>query len=79
MQNLLHRMAAGGEIEGSLLPYLGMQDDRLPVRPTDLVTRNETVDYPTDFSPMAAADIQKLSRRGEQLTRCLLEAYASHL
>lgn len=79
MQNLLHRMAANGEINGFLLPYLGMQDDRLPARPADLVTRDETADYPTDFSPMAAEDIRKLSKRGEQLTSCLLDAYASHL
>lgn len=79
MQNLLHRMAASGEIDGFLLPYLGMQDERLPVRPTDLVTREEVADYPTDFSPMTALDIEKLSQRGEQLTRCLLDAYATHL
>lgn len=79
MQDLLHRMAANGEIEGFLLPYLGMIDERLPVRPADLVTRDETADYPTDFNPMAPNDIRKLSQRGEQLTRCLLEAYAPHL
>jgi NTE family protein len=79
MQNLLHRMAASGEIQGFLLPYLGQVDTRLPARPADLVTRDETFDYPTDFNPMSSANIQKLSKRGEQLTRCLLDAYAPHL
>ena len=79
MQNLLHRMQASGEIQGFLLPYLGQIDTRLPARPADLVTREQTFDYPTDFSPMSQTNIQKLSLRGEQLTRCLIGAYAPHL
>jgi NTE family protein len=78
-QNLLHRMAASGEIQGFLMPYLGQRDQNLPVRPADLVTREETYEYPTDFWPMRKENIQKLSLRGEQLTNVLIEAYASHL
>lgn len=78
-QDLLHRMAATGEIRGFLLPYLGMQDGRLPFNIPDLVKRAEVADYPTDFNPMSASDIKRLSRRGEQLTRALLAAYAPHL
>lgn len=78
-QDLLHRMAASGEIRGFLMPYLGMLDDRLPNRPEDLVPREEVVDYPTDFNPMSNADIARISKRGEQLTRILLEEYAPHL
>jgi NTE family protein len=79
MQNLLHRLEANGEIQGFLLPYLGQIDTRLPARPADLVTREQTFDYPTDFSPMSQMNIQRLSLRGEQLTRCLIGAYAPHL
>jgi NTE family protein len=77
--DLLHRLAANGEIEGFLLPYLGQADDRLPYRPPDLVGRSAVVDYPTDFSPMSEDNLRALSTRGEQLTRVVLEAYAPGL
>lgn len=79
MQNLLHRMAANEEIDGFVMPYLGQNDANLPFRPADLVTRAETFDYPTDFNPMSKDNIRKLTQRGEQLTRLLLDAYAPHL
>lgn len=78
-QNLLHRMAASGEIQGFLMPYLGQRDSALPIRPGDLVSRDQVVDYPTNFNPMSKANIDKLSKRGEQLTRCLVDAYAPEL
>jgi NTE family protein len=78
-QNLLHRMAVSGEIQGFLMPYLGQRDSALPVRPADLVSREQVVDYPTNFNPMSKRDIDKLSKRGEQLTRCLLDTYAPEL
>lgn len=78
-QNMLHRMAASGEIQGFLMPYLGQQDKALPIRPTDLITRDQVFDYPTNFNPMSKENIGKLSKRGEQLTRCLVDAYASEL
>ncbi|NTV45920.1 MAG: patatin [Chlorobiales bacterium] len=74
--DLLHRMAANGEIKGFLLPYLGQIDERLPYCPPNLVPRSKTFDYPTNFSPMSEANIQSLSQRGEQLTRLLLDFYA---
>lgn len=77
--NQLHRMAANGEIAGFLLPYLGQIDERLPYRPEDLVPREDAFSYPTNFSPMSAANIALLSRRGEQLTNLLLDAHAPHL
>lgn len=77
--NQLHRMAANGEIEGFLLPYLGQIDERLPYRPPDLVPRETAFGYPTNFSPMSTANIALLSQRGEQLTNALLDAYAPHL
>lgn len=78
-QNMLHRMAATGEIQGFLLPYLGQRDSALPVRPADLVTCDQVFDYPTNFNPMSKGNIKKLSKRGEQLTRCLLDIYAPEL
>jgi NTE family protein len=76
-QNQLHRMAANGEIRGFLMPYLGQRDSALPSRPADLVTHDQVCNYPTNFNPMSKTNIEKLSKRGEQLTRCLLNAYAS--
>lgn len=77
--NQLHRMAANGDIQGFLLPYLGQIDERLPFRPADLVSRKDTFSYPTNFSPMSASNIAILSRRGEQLTNLLLDTHAPHL
>lgn len=79
MQNLLHRMQASGEIQGFLLPYLGQNDANLPAPPADLVRREEVFAYPTDFNPVPRPAMEKLSARGEQLTRCLLDAYAPEL
>lgn len=78
-QNLLHRMVASGEIQGFLMPYLGQRDSALPFRPADLVSRDQVFDYPTNFNPMSKSNIGTLSKRGEQLTRCLLDTYAPEL
>jgi NTE family protein len=78
-QNLLHRMAANGEILGFVMPFLGQNDGNLPYRPGDLVTREETFDYPTDFFPMSRKNMDKLAKRGEQLTSVLIDAYGPHL
>jgi NTE family protein len=77
--NQLHRMATNGEIQGFLLPYLGQIDERLPYRLADLVPREDTFSYPTNFSPMSAANITLLSKRGEQLTNLLLDIHAPDL
>lgn len=42
----------------------------------DLVQREEVADYPTDFSAMAPAWIEKLSRRGEQLKIAVIREHA---
>jgi hypothetical protein len=73
--DLLHRLAADGEIKGFLLPYLGQIDAKVPNAPADLVRPNAVLDYPTDFSPMTEANIELLTRRGEQLTYCLIDLY----
>lgn len=73
--NRLHFLLATNRIKGFAMPYLGQQDERLPIRPATLVPRSEVAAYPTDFSPMSETWINKLSDRGEQLTRTLVSFY----
>lgn len=79
IQSQLHLWKQHGALDGFIYSYLGQQDDRLPIVPPDLVGREEVIHYPTDFSPMSDHDITLLSRRGEQLTRLLLEYYCPNL
>lgn len=79
LQKQLHLWKQYGAIEGFVYAYLGQQDKRLPVVPSDLIKREDVVSYPTDFSPMSEKDIDLLSRRGEQLTRMLIEYYCPTL
>lgn len=73
--DLLHRLNESGQIKGIILPYLGQNDSALPCPPPDLVPRDATYDYPTDFDPMNQEDLEILSKRGEQLTRNLIETH----
>ena len=66
-------------IEGFLLPYLGQNDKRLKYQSTDLVSREEAYAYPTDFSAMPEEWIEKLSKRGEQLTKALIAEHMPEL
>jgi predicted acylesterase/phospholipase RssA/proteasome lid subunit RPN8/RPN11 len=75
----LHTHDAHGELKGFVMPYLGQQDTNLPWQPPDLVRREQVVKYPTDFAAMNAVTIALLARRGEQLTRLLIEAYCPDL
>ncbi len=75
----LHGYVPAGKLRGFVLPYLGQIDKRLPWAPPDLVAREDVVDYPTDFSPMTSTDIERISLRGEQLTRLLLDHYCPNL
>lgn len=77
--DLLHRLAAAGEIKGFLLPYLGQIDSKLPAAPPNLVPRADVFDYPTNFSPMADKNIERLTMRGEQLTQTLIDVYHPYL
>ena len=62
-----------------MLSYLGQNDERLPWLPPQLPTRQEVCNYPTDFSPMNAEDIDRLTLRGELLTRLLVAYYLPEL
>jgi NTE family protein len=71
----LYQMKETGQIKGFAMPYLGQQDFSLPWNPIDLVPRSEVITYPTNFGAMSNSWIEKLSARGEQLTRGQVEHY----
>lgn len=73
--NRLFDLQRGGEIEAFLLPYLDQDDELLASPPPNLVTADQVADYPTDFSAMPEEWIEKLVKRGEQLTKALLGQY----
>jgi len=75
----LHDLKANGKITGFVFPYLGQQDKQLPNPPIDLVAREDAHIYPTNFNAMPADWIDRLSKRGEQLTICLVNAYHPEL
>jgi NTE family protein len=78
-QARLHQWQQHGSLKGFVYAYLGQQDDRLPSTPNDFVTRERVANYPTDFSPMPIADIEAISRRGEQLMNILSDHYCPEL
>lgn len=75
----LFDLKEAGKLQKFLIPYLGQDDARLKVPPPDLVTREDAFAYPTDFSAMSRDWIDRLSRRGEQLTEALLAEHAPEL
>lgn len=75
----LFDLKAAGKLKAFLLPYLGQNDSRLKYPPDDLVSREDTHGYPTDFSAMPEEWIEKLSRRGEQLTKALIAEHHPEL
>jgi len=77
--NRLHHLKEAGIIKGFALPYLGQQDKTLPWIPGGFIPREEVVNYPTDFAAMNEEWIEKLSNRGEQLTRLLVSYYLQDL
>jgi NTE family protein len=77
--NRLHELQRLNRIKGFILPYLGQQDGDLPIGAKVLIPRSEVVGYPTDFSAMPEEWINKISNRGEQLTRLLASYYLKGL
>jgi len=47
--------------------------------PPDLILREEVTTYPTNFAPMAEAEIERLALRGEELTHLLVERWCPDL
>lgn len=66
-----------GKLRAILLPYLGQSDKSLKHAPADLVSETEAAGYPTDFNAMSEEWVEKLSKRGEQLVKALLEEHWS--
>jgi NTE family protein len=75
----LFDLKAHGRLAIVVMRYLGQDDSRLKFRPPDLVTREDAYGYPTDFSAMTETWIERLSRRGEQLTKALIAEHAPQL
>ena len=77
--NRLHMHVESGRIRGFILPYLGQQDGALPIDLPGLVSRDDVMGYPTDFAAMSEESMARLSKRGEQLTRMLLQHYCPEI
>lgn len=71
----LFDLKRSGCISGFILAYLDQRDDRLTCRPADLIVRESVQGYPTDFRAMKPEWIDRLVKRGEQLTSALLEEH----
>lgn len=75
----LYDLKKAGELQAIVLPYIGQADDRLVDAPTDLIRREDVADYPTNFGPMTNDWIEKLSKRGEQVTLAVLRQHTPEL
>ena len=75
----LFELRESGKLCNLIIPYLGQDDSRLKFPPTGLVTREEAKAYPTNFSAMSQVWIERLSQRGEQLTKALIAEHAPTL
>lgn len=75
----LFDLKEAGKLRGFVLPYIDQQDEKLAFRPADLVRRDEVAGYPTDFSAMPLEWIERLSKRGEQLTLAVIREHAPDL
>jgi len=75
----LYDLKGAGKIRDFVLPYLDQDDERLAFPPADLVRRASVAGYPTNFFAMPDEWIERLSKRGEQLTLAVIREHASHL
>ena len=75
----LFDLKQAGRLVDFALPYLDQDDERLEFNPADLVRRAEVAGYPTDFYAMSPEWIERLSKRGEQLTLAVIRQHAPTL
>ncbi|WP_065331636.1 patatin-like phospholipase family protein [Tritonibacter mobilis] len=75
----LFDLLSGKKLKSVLMPYLGQNDSRLMFPTEDLISREETFNYPTNFSAMSEEWVERISRRGEQLTLALVKEHRSDL
>ncbi|MEM8971404.1 MAG: patatin-like phospholipase family protein [Pseudomonadota bacterium] len=73
--NRLYDLKDAGKIKRFAIAHLGQIDERLEHAPDDLVSREETYGYPTDFSPMTDEWIERLTKRGEQVMLAVLRQH----
>ncbi|MFZ2864410.1 MAG: hypothetical protein WA440_06630, partial [Ignavibacteriaceae bacterium] len=71
----LHEYLRNNQLEAFVYTNLGQIDDKVPEIPSDWVFREQVYEYPTNFSSMKLKDLEKLSMRGEVLTRRLVSRY----
>lgn len=75
----LYDLQDAGKLQAIVLPYLGQADNRLACAPPDLVKREKVDAYPTDFNAMSDRWIERLSKRGEQVTLAVLQEHHPEL
>lgn len=75
----LFDLKKAGCLRAFVLPYIDLNDGRLEFPPADLVTRASVAGYPTDFNAMPEEWVERLSKRGEQLTLALIREHAPEL
>lgn len=75
----LYDLKDSGRLRCIVLPYLDQDDEKLVHPPADLVRRTAVAGYPTNFSAMSDDWIEKLSKRGEQLTLAVIREHAPEL
>ena len=75
----LFDLKAAGRLRAFALPYLDQDDERLACAPPDLVRRSDVAGYPTNFSAMPQDWIDRLSKRGEQVTLAVLREHTPEL
>jgi NTE family protein len=71
----LFDLKESGRLANFILPYLGQEDGNLAFPPSNLISRAEVLNYPTNFSPMSNEWIERLSLRGDQLTTALIREH----
>lgn len=71
----LHAHAEVGAIARFAYVNLGQADDRVCLKPSNWISRDEVLAYPTDFSAMSGENVERLSGRGEAITRALVTQY----
>jgi NTE family protein len=67
-----------GQVKAVLLPYIDQPDEQLLEAPEDLIPRSHVSAYPTDFYAMSEEWADRLIRRGEQVTKALLDQHWGH-
>lgn len=75
----LYELQTAEKLQAIVVPYLGQADNRLACAPPDLVKREEVDAYPTNFRAMSDDWIERLSKRGEQVTLAVLEEHHPEL